>query len=1306
MRKIAIVLLTLFSIMTTQGQVASLRVGIPSPTAASLAKHGDIPVSLYTGTPNIDIPLYVVEGKTLRLPITLRYHASGVKVEEIAGWVGLGWSLDAGGVITRTVRGLPDDSQNGYYFTGQELHDVWDNFDEQAYGEPPDLDAYEYVQFALGEIYDPEPDHFFYSFAGRSGKFVFHHDQTIRTIPHQNWNIDVDIESGYYYNRLIQHIERFIVTVEDGTRYIFQDLEPTRVTNSQSDHNVYISSWYLSEIHSTSGEDKIFIEYHDPVDVEHEMRIYEEKNTLYSNFHICPSPSPVHRYQSYQHKSLRIERIISDREILKFHSGTPRLDALSPEGVEQEYKLDSIEVIQKPQNGDVIKKLINFNYDYFNLNKQNARRLRLDEVKIVGDNGTSQPPYKFQYNTSVNLPSRFSHAVDHWGFYNGKHSNNTLIPAMIIKNPTGNYQFFSGSDRSPDIQYTKAGLLKTIEYPTGGKTELEYEQHDYSHVGNKLVSYGPDDRLKRINAGPMKEENVDTLSLSSHEPVPFYMKIDFILPNGMKNNDCFGGYCAKLKVSGPNGSTIYTEDINTIILFDHGTYVITAKTTIDDAFVEGTFRWQDMIQTSKLYGGGVRIKSIIDSDGMGNQNAKSYNYKWSSGSGFSSGSLVNEPRYYYKSPSDAMCQYVSRSGISVVAPGITQGSVIGYSRVEVIYNDNGTTFHRTHRFSDPGLYPDNYPSSDYWPFGSRTSYDWKRGLEIEVVDFNKDDVKQRKKYTQYYFKDEREPEDSESTREIKALSLKTSPDGNYQIYRKYTHISSWVHPEIKTIEMLDQSGQNKATTEKKYYYENNNHLQPTKIIETNSDSTKRITEYKYAHEIFDDGDGNDYTPMAELNMLSQPYSVTVKNEQGDDLSKQWTTWSKTIPGNSNWLPKADWSWNGSGTTAPVNPSQSTSVKTTEVTLYDSYGNVLRMLDALGNETRYYYGSNTQPFNQTGINGVNGVYLTGIQKVIGTSNCDNCGTRPSSGTDLFIDARYDNYGRLNRMRDENNMSTFFGYDSFHRLNSVRNHTGSLLTDYLYKTNFSGSNYSHANSNYIRTRSYDGSQTIASFQFFDGLGRSIQTQQGIGGGDVVVQHYFYDALGREAAITNPIIWNTNLEYKLPSSLVGSNWQPGDALATNSAIYQYYMSLDTHVPDDAKYAYSQTAYYADPLNRVAEITAPGYIYRMNAPTKLTIRNEYGTNNLDIEAFLGYGKNQLFRNTTIDENNSRSWSFTDGWGRTVAQVVDFDNNGYVSSEDIFTGFEYDVLDRLVKVHEPKGWGTSAFKREYNYDKLGRLTS
>ncbi len=90
-----------FQIITlSQQQIEELTDKIipPSPTAASLGKFGDIPVSLSTGIPNISLPVWEIREGTISVPITLAYHASGLKVEEIPGWVGLGWALNAGGI--------------------------------------------------------------------------------------------------------------------------------------------------------------------------------------------------------------------------------------------------------------------------------------------------------------------------------------------------------------------------------------------------------------------------------------------------------------------------------------------------------------------------------------------------------------------------------------------------------------------------------------------------------------------------------------------------------------------------------------------------------------------------------------------------------------------------------------------------------------------------------------------------------------------------------------------------------------------------------------------------------------------------------------------------------------------------------------------------------------------------------------------------------------------------------------------------------------------------------------------------------
>lgn len=89
---------------TTMGSVS-----ISSPNAAALGKYVDNKVSYQTGTPQIEIPIYTLKEGPLSIPVGLSYHASGLKVMESASLVGAGWSINAGGVITRTVRGNVDE---------------------------------------------------------------------------------------------------------------------------------------------------------------------------------------------------------------------------------------------------------------------------------------------------------------------------------------------------------------------------------------------------------------------------------------------------------------------------------------------------------------------------------------------------------------------------------------------------------------------------------------------------------------------------------------------------------------------------------------------------------------------------------------------------------------------------------------------------------------------------------------------------------------------------------------------------------------------------------------------------------------------------------------------------------------------------------------------------------------------------------------------------------------------------------------------------------------------------------------------
>ena len=90
----------------------------PSPSVAALMKFEEYPVNNYTGIPNIAIPLYNVStiDNALGIKLSLNYHPASAAGDEVAAHTGLGWTIMAGGTISRTVKGLPDEMSHNSRF--------------------------------------------------------------------------------------------------------------------------------------------------------------------------------------------------------------------------------------------------------------------------------------------------------------------------------------------------------------------------------------------------------------------------------------------------------------------------------------------------------------------------------------------------------------------------------------------------------------------------------------------------------------------------------------------------------------------------------------------------------------------------------------------------------------------------------------------------------------------------------------------------------------------------------------------------------------------------------------------------------------------------------------------------------------------------------------------------------------------------------------------------------------------------------------------------------------------------------------
>ena len=148
----------------------------PSPEASSLAKFSEVPVSHYTGVPNISVPLATYNVGSKALPVSLSYHARGIKVEEISSSVGLGWSLVAGGQITRQTRHYADDGSSSSKVGMLSIGNVLSNTlkDSTFFSSQTKRNIYtSSLSIYDNEIHDRIPDKFMIQAGGISANFIF-----------------------------------------------------------------------------------------------------------------------------------------------------------------------------------------------------------------------------------------------------------------------------------------------------------------------------------------------------------------------------------------------------------------------------------------------------------------------------------------------------------------------------------------------------------------------------------------------------------------------------------------------------------------------------------------------------------------------------------------------------------------------------------------------------------------------------------------------------------------------------------------------------------------------------------------------------------------------------------------------------------------------------------------------------------------------------------------------------------------------------------------------------------------------------
>ncbi len=877
------------------------KITIASPTAASLGKYADIPVNYHTGIPKVDIPIYTVSAGPLSLPISLSYHAGGLKVQEPASWVGAGWALNAGGVITRSVMGSPDEkgTNNG----GIEFNGHFSDYGYNNYIWNPTLGGGNFTggedwKFVAEGRLDGEPDLFFFNFGEYSGKFYFRDDRTPVIVP----EADFKIEPYYNPQGNIKSIQSFIITTPDGVKYYFgqtpgltgvvpiEITNPATPNNGVSSANVY-SSWYLNKITTADEQFSITLTYATEDYGYHTVSMFPIDGSEPAGGY--PTFGAAHGYDLVKNMvhGVRLSQISFPNGTVIF--STDGMSARSDlSDTNPYYNADGLNQNAKPLGAIVITdgtnpvKKFNFSYGYFEDNTTpipqdianfapnlftDKKRLRLDQVQeISGDNSLNKPPYSFTY-FSEQVPRRLSFSIDHWGFNNGVTNNTGLIPSYL-ETTFSHTTSHPGADRDSYWPAMRAGSLQQINYPTGGFSLFEFEANTVYNTNTSNVNV------------PLSNLTVHLYGQNTYTNSSVFTSNGAFMNLSVNNGT---NYPAVFTITDNTNTIIHTQSVpeyqnfsGTVPMYPQGTY--TARLTINNNSTGGAqsslSQWQTVTTINDVIVGGNRIKKITHNDGVTTNNMIT-NYDYNADNNHSSAILFSRPAYvgilrndfirdvglldpyYGYQPTygtygcaycnlDGVCYFKSTNSIRPMAT--TQGNPLGYSQVKVSQTGNGYSIYKYYGPTNVQPWQVNNGdiavrtvnrqncdnNSQSYPFAP-LPYDFLRGeLKYEARFNEASQMLQEKIYTPVYVNNP-----------IKTPGLIATSTGAGTILSTKYELTTARKTQSQVIETnYDPATNTSLTTTSTSYFESPFHNNATRTSATNSKNEVLETKMKYAFD--------------------------------------------------------------------------------------------------------------------------------------------------------------------------------------------------------------------------------------------------------------------------------------------------------------------------------------------------------------------------------------------------------------------------------------------------------------------------
>ncbi|TWI95612.1 PKD domain-containing protein [Mucilaginibacter frigoritolerans] len=790
--------------------------------------QGPVSVDPLTGTASINIPIYTLKSGQVVVPISLSYSSTGVKPKDVEGTAGMNWQLNAGGQISRVVRGLPDDctkdNANNILYGWMSTNDTYpqyisgftiqnDGLFNTCTDETNDIT---YINNFFPYNNDSEPDMFYVNAPGLSCQLVYDRSTSpaqFRPVSYQDLKIStVLLANGNIFS--------FSITNDRGITYVFGNPEYTTQTTSggsqtyfttkykQYQHGItFADSWDLSSITDATGNG-VLLSYTtaSPRTGTDKVSLYVSgASTASLQYNIVQTTTPLtltaitttNVWGASQPINISFTWIAASWQAAS--GGTSGTNQTVISSINAPGRTFTFNYSGVPYNTGYVRYFLrNFNDDNY--------AISCTPVNYNFSYYGETQPTTGNYTTA--LPDSTTFQQDYWGYYAAS-SNTSLMPKIMMLPTAGGYRYAnyqptlagnytyinSGNSRAADPVNVIDGSLSKITYATGGSTSIVYESNDYLDVPSNTTIQGGGIRVKQL----IDNDNVTGQSITRN--------YTYLGSTGLSSGKpiTLPAYAFTLPYTG--GATGQSE------------WNLATVTSDNDLSAEDHTIMYTNVKVSQTGAGSVQYQYLVPGtywDASAAPACAGCSTEWS-----------------------PTIDYIARTGCTTTAPWLVTNSTNSY------------------------------------PFIPNPNYDFERGLPQKVITTN--DAGTKVSESDYTYSR------SFSPSVMTAFKTDDEIDGSllvegYDKYLIYYNTSELTASESKTV-YDSQNLSLQQTTTTNYTYGSSNHKLLTQRQATNSDGSILTTHYTYVKDYLQSATNSNANINALYNLQLQNINAPVESYQ-------------------------------------------------------------------------------------------------------------------------------------------------------------------------------------------------------------------------------------------------------------------------------------------------------------------------------------------------------------------------------------------------------------------------------------------